>query len=420
MATKTDTKKNNTQAKNNSKAEPIKSKKVDPTAADLQIYDEVTNDNASKICGQNNSGFYYDSQLNDPFLSISLHANTVKDGDGKWISGKESGKTLLKAISNETKYPYSGCYIAEPLARCILTEDLAYSIQNNFTDLNMGNPIESMFETFKPYAPILGNMASGLKKGTGEVSKANSFGSAIVSAAGNFANSVAPWMESAKGFLNKGLMVQGTRFAYYNGTSFNFNNLEMKYTVFSDYDINGNFYSVENYIKKLAPYVMGEYYPSTNYEPISDINNQTVKQFLEDYVGFQEPPGGFEMDTKNLNNVLRGTLRLNIGGMWAIENLILKNMSVVLSKVQAKDPENPGNIMPLYAEITLQLAPACTIVDSGYDRITDHKGLDEIRQASTEAYKQLLEKRVNAIAEKYKTLDNYISKNQKDYNIKKW
>ena len=259
----------------------------------------------------------------------------------------------------------------------------------------MGNPIESMFETFKPYAPILGNMANGLKKGAGEVAKANSFGSAIVSAAGNFANSVAPWMESAKGFLNKGLMVQGTRFAYYNGTSFNFNNLEMKYTVFSDYDINGNFYSVENYIKKLAPYVMGEYYPSTNYKPVSDIKSQTVKQFLEDYVGFQEPPGGFEMDTKNLNNVLRGTLRLNIGGMWAIENLILKNMNVVLSKVQAKDPENPGNIMPLYAEITLQLAPACTIVDTGYDRITSHKGLEEIRQASTEAYKNLLEKQPN-------------------------
>ena len=97
---------------------------------------------------------------------------------------------MLKAISDESKYPYSGCYIAEPLARCILTEDLAYSVQNNFTDLNMGNPIESMFETFKPYAPILGNMANGLKKGAGEVAKANSFGSAIVSAAGNFATSV--------------------------------------------------------------------------------------------------------------------------------------------------------------------------------------------------------------------------------------
>ena len=81
MAKKNDTKKDNTQAGNNNKAEPLKSKKVDPTAADLQIYDEVTNDNASKICGQNNSGFYYDSQLNDPFLSISLHANTIKNDD---------------------------------------------------------------------------------------------------------------------------------------------------------------------------------------------------------------------------------------------------------------------------------------------------------------------------------------------------
>lgn len=420
MAKNTDTKKNDNdkQAKNNNKAEPSKSKKVDPTAADLQIYNEVTKDNVSKICGQNNSGFYYDSQLNDPFLSISLHANTVKDSNGKWISGKDSGKTLLKAISDETKYPYSGCYIAEPLARCILTEDLAYSIQNNFTDLNMGNPIESLFETVKPYAPILGKIARGGKKGAEEVAKAKDFGSAIVAVSGKIMNETAPWMESAEGFLNKGLVVQGTRYAYYSGTSFNFNNLEMKYTVFSDYDINGKFYSVENYIKKLAPYVMGEYYSSTNYKQIEEmVKNENVKQYLDDYVGFQEPPGGFTMDTKNLDNVLRGTLRLNIGGMWAIENLILKNMNVVLSKVQAKDPETPGNIMPLYAEITLQLAPACTIIDTGYDRITDHKGLDEIRQASTETYKALLEKRINLFRDHYKKLDNYISSNQKNYNI---
>ena len=123
------------------------------------------------------------------------------------------------------------------------------------------------------------------------------------------------------------------------------------------------------------------------------------------------------MDTKNLNNVLRGTLRLNIGGMWAIENLILKNMNVVLSKVQAKDPENPGNIMPLYAEITLQLAPACTIVDTGYDRITSHKGLEEIRQASTEAYKNLLEKRIKTTSNLYKKIDGYINKNQTNYTV---
>lgn len=274
----------------------------------------------------------------------------------------------------------------EPLARCILTEDLSYSIQNNFTDNNMGNPIESMFETFKPYAPVLGEIADGITKGAGDAAKSNNFGSAIASTLGNWGKAIAPWMKSAEGFLNKALMVQGTRFTYYNGTSFNFNNLEMKFTVFSDWDYKGDFYSVEDYIKKLAPYVMGKYYPSTNYEPISGVNSESLKKFLADYVGFQEPPGGFKMDTQNLNNVLRGTLRLNIGGMWAIDNLVIKNMNVVLSKVQAKDPRTDGQIIPLYAEITLQLAPACVIVDTGYSKIINHNGVSGTRTAAMSAY----------------------------------
>ena len=31
-----------------------------------------------------NRGFYYDSQLEDPFLSISLHPNTYKNEKGEW------------------------------------------------------------------------------------------------------------------------------------------------------------------------------------------------------------------------------------------------------------------------------------------------------------------------------------------------
>ena len=381
---------------------------------ELHIYKEVTEDTVYSNSGQNNSGFYYDSQLNDPYLSISLHANTIQDNEGHWISGKESGKKCLAPVNdevdneNKSRYPYSACYLAEPLARCILTEDLAYSIQNNFTDFNGGNVIESMFESAKPYAPILEKLADGMKKGAGEVAKANNFGSAIARTLGNFANNFAPWMKTAGNFLNKGLMVQGTRYAYYNGTSFNLNNLEMKYTVFSDYDLYGNFFSVEDYIKKLAPYVIGKYYPSTNYKEIGDnITNASAKEFVHEYCGFQEPPAGFKMDTKNLNNVLKGTLRLNIGGTWAIENLVLRNMNVVLSKVQAKDPENPGNVVPLYADISLQLAPACVMIDTAYDRMVDHKGLVEIKQKSTDAYKTLLEKRATSFRNHYGSLFSY-------------
>lgn len=330
----------------------------------------------------NNSGFYYDSQLNDPFLSITLHANKkTNDGGKTWIDWPGEH---LKSTGSPGK---SDTYGAEPIARCILTEDLVYSIQNNFTDNNMGNPIESLFETFKPYAPILGKLSDELTKGAGETSKANNFGSAVVRTLGNTAKSVAPWMKDAEKYLNKALMVQGTRFTYYNGTSFNFNNLEMKYTVFSDYLGDGQggweFHSVEDYIKELAPYAFGKYEPAD-----IETGSKNISKFIHDYVGFQNPPGGFKMDTKCLDNVLEGTLRLNIGGMWAIDNLVLKNMNVVMSKVQAKDPreKNSGKTVPLYAEITLQLAPASTIIDTGYDRIIGHKGMEDIRDTADRSY----------------------------------
>ena len=345
------------------------------------IYNGIIESYTEKVAEDlNSSGFYYDSQLNDPFLSLSLHANKkTNDGGKTWIDWPEPH---LESTGSPGK---AGNYGAEPIAKCILTEDLVYSIQNNFTDNNMGNPLESLFETFKPYAPILGELSGELTKGAGEASKANDFGSAIVRTLGNSAKAVAPWMKKAEKYLNKALMIQGTRFTYYNGTSFNFNNLEMKYTVFSDYFGDGQggwkFHSVEDYIKELAPYAFGKYEPAD-----IETGSKNISKFIHDYVGFQNPPGSFKMDTKCLDNVLEGTLRLNIGGMWAIDNLVLKNMNVVMSKVQAKDPENIGKVLPLYAEITLQLAPASTIIDTGYDRIIGHKGMDNIRNAATNTY----------------------------------
>ena len=169
----------------------------------------------------------------------------------------------------------------------------------------------------------------------------------------------------------------------------------MKFLVFSDYVTtdghNWTFQSVEDYIKTLQPYVMGLYTPY-NADFLEDGGFQgDVKNFIKEYVGFQEPPGGFSMETQNLNNTLQGTLRLNIGGTWAIENLVCKGMDVNMSRVQAKDPENPGKTVPLYAEITLQLFPACVVVDTGYRKILDHAGMNNLRTGVSTGYIRKLE-----------------------------
>ena len=338
-------------------------------------------------------GFYYDSQLEDPYMSISLHANTkIIEGEWKEWPGDHLEPILKKEGGASDDKNWSESYGVDPIARCIMSEDFSYSIANNFSDYNGGNPIEGLFESLKPYAPILEKFGKNLEKAT---ENTDSMGSDAVGWFTNIGKKAAKIMRTSSSYLNKALFVQGSRFSYYSGTQFSFNNMEMKFLVFSDYvttgDGNWEFQSVEDYIKTLQPYVMGVYSPYSA-DFLRDTGFQgDAKEFIKQYVGFQEPPGGFTMDTKALNNTLKGTLRMNIGGTWAIENLVLKNMNVNMSRVQAKHPENPGETVPLYADITLQLAPAAALVDTGYRRILSHTGLGEIRRSIKEGYSQSLE-----------------------------
>ena len=341
-------------------------------------------------------GFYYDSQLEDPFLSVSLHANKKIDKDGNWVKWSEKEEECLEAISENLEW--SKCYGAEPIARCIMSEDFSYSIANDFQDVNQGNPIEGAFASLKPHAPILAKYGKNLGEATSDPSLQTGLGSLLVSSLQSIGKKASSIMSGASNYLNRALFVQGSRFTYYNGTQFNFNNMEMKFIVFSDYVRRGNswkFQSVEDYIKTLQPYVMGIY---SKYS--ADFLKETgfqgnLKEFIKEYVGFQDPPGGFFMDTKNLNNVLEGTLRLNIGGTWAIENLVIKGMNVNMSRVQAKHPENSGETVPLYAEISIQLAPACSTVDTGYRKIIEHKGLGDIRGSIAGSYNQKMSQLIN-------------------------
>lgn len=344
-------------------------------------------------------GFYYDSQLENPYLSISLHANTKINSEGKWEAWPGDH---LEAVYKGNEW--SKCYGADPIARCIMPEDFSYSISNNFSDYNGGNPIESAFESIKPYAPILEAFSKGAGEAVKSVEDSNYFGSSAAQGLTNLLKKSGDLFGAASGYLNRGLLVQGTRFTYYNGTEFNFNNLEMKFLVFSDYvKQNGvwKFQSVEDYIKTLQPYVMGIYskYSAELIEKLGLNEGEepsefrtNVRNFISEYVGFQDPPGGFSMDTKNLDNTLKGTLRLNIGGTWAIENLVIKNMNVNMSRVQAKDPTVPGGTVPLYAEVILQLTPVCKLVDTGYRNILDHNGMSEIRNSVTKGYRTKLTK----------------------------
>lgn len=375
--------------------EEIRAERLRKYEKDLQSYNiryRPLNPNIYKESNDINykGGFYYDSQLEDPYLSISLHANT-KIVDGKWVAWSEVG-SCLEPIDGEKGSEWSKKYGIQPIARSILSEDFSYSIANNFSDYNGGNALESGFESLKPWAPILEKYSRGLGEATKD---ADNTGSWLVNNINSLAKKASKIMGMASGYLNKALFVQGTRFTYYNGTQFNFNNMEMKFIVFSDYVKGGNttwvFQSVEDYIATLQPYVMGIYSPyNADFLANSGFQGE-AKKFISEYIGFQDPPGGFSMDTKNLGNALKGTLRMNIGGTWAIDNLVLKNMNVNMSRVQAKHPEKPGETVPLYAEISLQLQPASSFIDTGYKKILEHGGLSNIRGNIASGYKDRLD-----------------------------
>ena len=361
---------------------PITNKDIHKKALVNPDYDpEKSKSDLSEI---RHTGFYYDAQLSDDSMIMSLHPSTYNNGN-EWVKFDEG-------------YPvfYSGeitHYSKIPIAVCLLNEDPTFSVSNRFTDFNGGNPIEDIFNSLKPYAPLAGKIAKGL----GEADTDTKYGGAVTDFLNNVAKKGQTFMSKAENYLNKALFVQGTRFTYYNGSDFSTSQMEMKFTKFSEYNNKGEFINVAEYIGDvLAPYSFGRY------RSLSDTGADkksygggmlgTITKEIAEYVGVQSPPGGFRMDSKSLHNALFGTLRLNIGGVYAIENLIIKNLTFSFSRSQTKNPEKPGETVPLYADISITLTPAAMLTDNSMQKILAGDGLKTSMQTRASDNKTQLEK----------------------------
>lgn len=373
-------------------------------------------------------GFYYDNQMSNPFLTMTLHPSTYQVDESTtskegvtttkkvWKPYQEGFDPLIPSNGpekKEEKFKYS----KNPIAVALLTEDPSFTVGNTFTDWNGGNPIEGIFGSAKPYAVIGKEWVKGLAEGAKSMKGENNFGASIVKAAGDVAGFVGKALDAGSKLLNKGLVVQGTRFTYYNGTNFSMNNLEFKFIKFSDYVKKGNdwvFQDVLEYMRTdLFPYCFGTYAKASE-SGLEISSNKDVQNFIDKYCGFQSAPGGFEMNAKNLDTAIIGTLRLNIGGTYALENLVIKNLNFTLSKAQAKKPNKDSNgrgeTVPLYAEISLTLSPACMITDHSFNKIIDPKmnGLLGFRGAKITQYSnllnELLKKRQDAFSDARKKI----------------
>lgn len=233
----------------------------------------------------NKVGWYYDEQLEDPKLSVSLHPNQVLiKTEKKGREKDENGKTIPRIVeewvapsnanppqaedSERCIDPSAGTkasgpgYSLTPIAKSILMDDLNVAVANNWSPYG-GDLLSNAWEQVRSAAPYAPALKSGLKrlgdslKNDANTSDRPEWLNTIESVVGFMASSTSNQLGLFGDRLNYNLVSQGTRFSYYAGSGVAFGGLGMRFTVFPKFDKSGKILSVIDQIRTLLPYVNG-------------------------------------------------------------------------------------------------------------------------------------------------------------------
>ena len=346
------------------------------------------------------SGFYYDQQLRQPEMIMSLHPSTVpneKGGEKTEETDKDGKKKMYVEdywvaeadnLIESTKIDVGGTmigYSSIPIAVAVLSEDFQVGVANQFDDTSIVDDITSMVNSVKPlsvYTDYVVKAAGGTaekmkewmaKNGTDKISAGLT---KAVEWVGNTAGQIGP-------YLNRAIVVQGSRFSKYNGTGVAFGNLSMKFTLFSDWSAeiirsNSNdypgFYDFGEYkwqscidkVEKIIPYCVGKYVGGD-----FNIENKEVRDLLNQFIGWQIPPGGYKPELKNIDNLQYGTLMVVFGGYYCIRNLVVSDAQFNFSKQRIKVPKSANTspyieTVPMYCDVQLTLKPASKYSDVSF------------------------------------------------------
>lgn len=362
--------------------------------------------------------FYYDQQLKDRRLTITLHPNAkYVGGDWKPFSKEECFDMNVLKTNKENSTDEEFLYRLKPIATAIASEDFMVNVSNSWTEFGRTNPLEEMFNSVKPYAGIVASIAdSGAGKAISEYDYASSDSYAVrgIGKVVGMAKKVGDAIGLKGGadqlgdMLNRQLVVQGTRFAYFSGSTSSFGNLSMKFTVFSDWVLDGNdyrFVTCYEQLDELYDYSMSKYKDVSGDEGLGKVVSdfagkatdkliggttkdkngnkvstgaavsQEFSDLIERHFKWQMPPGGFRADLKNVDNVQRGTLKLRINDMYTLENLVITSMNVSYSRIPCKHPleSEQGKIIPLYADVVLNFQPATVYTDTALRAFVEGK-----------------------------------------------
>ena len=310
------------------------------------------------------NGFYYDNQINNRLISVSLHPNTITN---------DGGITWDEVNSSEAD---DDGYRIKPLFSSLFLEDYQTAISNlwsNFGDDAIGNFLNQI----KPYAPYLDEFTKDLEEmvKTQDQMKNNNdpaMKSKAVKILSGFVEKSAPILRKIYPLMNRGVKSKYGRFSYYSGTGVGFGNLSMKFTIFSDW-IDNEFNTVDDQLKSLYPYCFGKFADfsdgsgnitgteigTSNLGIVGDIANSLFK--------WQLPPGGFESELSNIDKCQKGTLKLKFGAFYALDNLVISNAQFNFSRQMVKNwvsGENRNHFSPLSCEVTLSFKPASKFTDN--------------------------------------------------------
>jgi hypothetical protein len=320
-------------------------------------------------------GFYYDQQLDNPLMRVTLHPNTKYTGIGPeyWdhADNLEEGTDTWR-------------YSKDPIATAVLNEDFSVDIANTWSDFG-GDPISTMFNEQKTMAPYLKDIAQALHTISEKTMAADTKeggGNKLYEAIAKVTDFVADNQEKQAVYLNRALVVKGTRFSYYGGTGLNFNNLVMKFTLFPKIE-GGQFITIKEQLKTIMPYIIGDYID------VTELGDSDVGKFAKEFASWQLPPAGFASDIKDVDVVQQGTMKLRFGAYYALDNLVIGGCTFNFSKTMVKDPTVGASvyvtgqkISPMYCDVTLQFKPA-----TKYSR----NKLEEFINANAPATKKIID-----------------------------
>ena len=371
------------------------------------------------------SGWYYDAYQDllktnsegkqdvgiNRLTTISLHANSIYTSKDTWVFCKgvddrnKNGKIERTDLYDEDGYLY------EPICTAPLQEDFQVTVQNSWSDLGgdqAGDFINSIRASLAPFA---GTISAGLnemlknqtlEKFTDE-EKNSTMGQilmAVVEKTAQLANGSKNIQDSqnpqkltvtesnlAK-FLNSALMVNSGKFSIFQGSNLNFQNMGMKFTIMPKWDPDtGVFDTVQHQLRDIYRYFFGEYIDMS--EILGEDKNGTMLSRLT----WQRPPGGYQADMSQLDAIQKGSLKLKLGGIYSICNVVVESAALTFSKQTVKNPRvtyerltgegeisSSDYISPLSCEVNLMLRPCTRYSDSTFKNIIEGAGMQKEKE----------------------------------------